>query len=122
MSSYPKYWPTAKTRALLHENPGRPRDVSAPEPPEHAAAPEPTAQGRGDQPEGGQDQLCTQCDGAGWNAVVCDLCAGSGWASYPDPFFDGALIDARCPACHTASRRRPVPTPALELDARVLER
>jgi hypothetical protein len=30
---------------------------------------------------------------------VCEMCSGTGWASYPDPFFGGALIDARCPAC-----------------------
>lgn len=29
----------------------------------------------------------------------CDLCHGTGWASFLDPFFGGALIDGRCPAC-----------------------
>lgn len=32
-------------------------------------------------------------------APTCPLCEGTGWASYPDPFFGGALIDARCPVC-----------------------
>lgn len=36
---------------------------------------------------------------------LCDLCAGTGWASYPDPFFGGALVDARCPACQDDSVR-----------------
>jgi hypothetical protein len=90
----PKYWPTAKTQALLHEIPGRPRDNSAPT--DFASASEPVAQGRWDhKPEGGQDQP----------AELCDLCAGTGWASYPDPFFDGALIDARCPVCRDTTVR-----------------
>lgn len=29
----------------------------------------------------------------------CDLCHGTGWTSFPDPYFGGALIDGRCPAC-----------------------
>lgn len=35
----------------------------------------------------------------------CDLCGGTGWASYPDPFFGGALIDARCPCCQDTTVR-----------------
>lgn len=29
----------------------------------------------------------------------CDLCHGTGWAAVPDPFFGGATVDQRCPAC-----------------------
>ncbi len=30
---------------------------------------------------------------------VCPLCAGTCWIAVPDPFFNGALVDQRCPAC-----------------------
>lgn len=32
-------------------------------------------------------------------APLCELCGGTGWAQVPDPFFGGALVDQRCPAC-----------------------
>ncbi len=34
----------------------------------------------------------------------CDECDGTGWVSFPDPLFDGAYIDARCP-CGTVTER-----------------
>lgn len=35
----------------------------------------------------------------------CQLCGGSGWAAVPDPFFNGALVDQRCPACQDTTVR-----------------
>jgi rubredoxin len=40
-------------------------------------------------------------------APTCDVCDGTGWANYPDPFLDGALIDARCPNCAASSAAPP---------------
>lgn len=35
----------------------------------------------------------------------CELCGGTGWASVPDPLFNGAMVDCRCPACCDLSVR-----------------
>lgn len=35
----------------------------------------------------------------------CELCEGTGWARVPDPLFNGALVDCRCPACCDLSVR-----------------
>lgn len=35
----------------------------------------------------------------------CILCEGDGWVSIPDPMFDGALVEQRCPACQDLSVR-----------------
>lgn len=29
----------------------------------------------------------------------CPLCGGTGWVAVPDPLFDDALVDERCPDC-----------------------
>lgn len=33
----------------------------------------------------------------------CELCEGTGWVRIPDPFFDGATTDQRCPACQNTT-------------------
>lgn len=38
-------------------------------------------------------------------SVACLLCAGTGWACVPDPLFDGAMVECRCPACSDLSAR-----------------
>ena len=35
----------------------------------------------------------------------CILCEGTHWVAIPDPLFDGALVDQRCPACTDHSVR-----------------
>lgn len=35
----------------------------------------------------------------------CELCGGTQWVQVPDPLFDGALVDQRCPACQDHSVR-----------------
>ena len=29
----------------------------------------------------------------------CGACGGRGWVAVPDPLFDDALVDQRCPDC-----------------------
>jgi rubredoxin len=40
---------------------------------------------------------------------ICDICGGTGWAQVPDPFFGGALVDQRCPACCDTTVRAHTP-------------
>lgn len=35
----------------------------------------------------------------------CEICDGTGWARIPDPFFDDATTDQRCPACQDLTVR-----------------
>lgn len=35
----------------------------------------------------------------------CEICEGTGWARIPDPFFNGATTDQRCPACQDTTVR-----------------
>lgn len=35
----------------------------------------------------------------------CELCGGSGIASFPDPFFDGDLLDSVCPCGASEAQR-----------------
>lgn len=36
---------------------------------------------------------------------TCTLCGGGGWVALPDPFFNGALVDQRCPYCQDTTIR-----------------
>lgn len=48
------------------------------------------------------DQALEELHGPG----RCRRCGGRGWVSVPDPLFDDALIDVRCPACTRKAKRR----------------
>lgn len=36
---------------------------------------------------------------------TCLMCGGAHWVALPDPFFNGALVDQRCPCCQDTTIR-----------------